>query len=147
MCLTTCLECACCCGFALCCACCRGCASKAGAPEKTHGRLSYVLFQMFWIGITYFTMWIMTWFTDSFWLSWTGFQCPSASGGGDNCWGTSLLIRTSFALLVCQTICFLICLSKSEGAAKFNDGCWGIKFLIVAAMLVGSLWIQNDPFY
>lgn len=32
-------------------------------------------------------------------------------------------------------------------AAKFYEGCWCFKFLIVAAMLIGSLWINNDPFY
>jgi len=36
---------------------------------------------------------------------------------------------------------------RNETAAKFNNGCWGVKGLIVAAMLIGSLWINNDPFY
>lgn len=36
---------------------------------------------------------------------------------------------------------------RNETAAKFNNGCWGVKFLIVSAMLIGSLWIKNDPFY
>lgn len=29
-------------------------------------------------------------------------------------------------------------------ASKFNEGLWCIKFLLVAGLLIGSLWINND---
>jgi len=34
---------------------------------------------------------------------------------------------------------------RTDFAAAFHDGCWGAKFLIVAGILIGSLWIPNDP--
>ena len=34
---------------------------------------------------------------------------------------------------------------RNNFAAAFHDGCWGAKFLIVAGILIASLWIPNDP--
>ena len=31
-------------------------------------------------------------------------------------------------------------------AALFHDGCWCIKFLIVFAAFIGTLWIDNEFF-
>jgi len=41
---------------------------------------------------------------------------------------------------------FLICLPKNDCAAVIHDGWWTLKFIIVAALFVGSLYIKNDPF-
>lgn len=53
----------------------------------------------------------------------------------------------SFALACLHTLVFLICLARNEMAAKFYEGCWCFKFLVVAGMLIGSLWIKNEPFF
>ena len=34
---------------------------------------------------------------------------------------------------------------RNNFAAAFHDGCWAAKFLIVAGILIASLWIPNDP--
>ena len=34
---------------------------------------------------------------------------------------------------------------RTSFAAAFHDGCWGTKFLMIAGILVASLWIPNDP--
>jgi hypothetical protein len=34
---------------------------------------------------------------------------------------------------------------RNSVAAMIHDGWWCIKFLIVAALFVGSMWIPNDP--
>ena len=39
---------------------------------------------------------------------------------------------------------FIVCLLRNEMASKFNEGLWCIKFLLVAGLLIGSLWINND---
>lgn len=52
----------------------------------------------------------------------------------------------SFALACVQLLVFLICLARNEMASKFHDGFWCIKFLLVAGLLIGSLWITNDFF-
>lgn len=90
-------------------------------------------------------MYVLKW-TISY-TQWIGFVCPAASGGGTACAGASLLVRLSFALAVCHALVFLVLLLRNEGAAKFYEGCWCIKFLVVAGMLIGSLWISNDPLY
>lgn len=53
----------------------------------------------------------------------------------------------SFSLAVCHSVVFLVLLLRNEGAAKFYEGWWCIKFLIVAGMMFGSLYISNDPFF
>lgn len=47
----------------------------------------------------------------------------------------------SFSLAVCHSVVFLVLLLRNEGAAKFYEGWWCIKFLIVAGMMFGSLYI------
>ena len=74
-------------------------------------------------------------------------SCPDESGGYAACAGSSLLVRLSFALACLHTLVFLICLARNEMAAKFYEGCWCLKFLVVAGMLIGSLWIKNEPFF
>ncbi len=34
---------------------------------------------------------------------------------------------------------------KNDTAAIIHDGWWCLKFLIVAALFVGSMWIPNTP--
>lgn len=45
-----------------------------------------------------------------------------------------------------QFLIFLICLPKNDCAAVIHDGWWTLKFLIVGALFIGSLYIDNDPF-
>lgn len=145
MCLGACAEAACCCAGAACCSCLCVPAKALGAAPKTFARIGYVVFQIIWILVTLLAMWILSAIINT--TTWVGITCPAQSGGGSSCAGSSLLVRMSFALALCHTIVFLICLLRNEMAAKFYEGCWCFKFLIVAAMLVGSLWIPNEPFY
>lgn len=94
---------------------------------------------------TIISMYVMHWVLSG--TTWIGIDCTVASGGGDLCVGPSLLVRMSFALALCHTICFGVCCLRNEMAAKFNEGCWCFKILIVVAMMVGGLWIPNEPFY
>lgn len=40
----------------------------------------------------------------------------------------------------------MIVLPKAEFSAHIHDGWWGCKFLIVTALFIGSLYIDNQPF-
>jgi len=88
-----------------------------------------------------------TWFVD--WAQHIGIECPDASGGtysADACFNSSAFVRISWSLMWFQFLIFLICLPKNDCAAVIHDGWWTLKFLIVAALFIGSLYIDNDPF-
>lgn len=143
MCLGWIAECACCCGAALCCSCFRGCAKSAGAADKTHSRIGYVMFQVFWIVLVIISMYLIEWINSTL-PTWVGnIGCPPDQ---DSCFGASLLVRMSFALACTHGLIFLILLIRNEGAAKFNEGCWCVKFLICAAFLICWFFVDNSFF-
>ena len=144
MCIGFCFETALCCAGYACCACLCAPAKALGAAPKTFARIGYVVFQMCIVIGTIISMYVMHWILS--WSSWV-VECPAVNGGNNYCVGPSLLVRMSFALALCHTICFCICCVRNEMAAKFNEGCWCFKMLIVVAMMVGGLWIPNERFY
>lgn len=141
--------------WTLCCCrcCCNACGSCCKAPAKamdsnspnTNARIGYVIFQIFWILFTILLMYILKW---TFYVTTSiDIGCPKATGGTDSCLGASLLIRMSFALALCHTIIFIVLMMRNDMAATFYEKCWCLKFLIVLGMLIGSLWIPNNPMY
>ena len=143
MCLGLCIGSAICCAGAACCKCLCLPAKAAGVAAKNYAKIGYVVFSIGWILLTiimmYFFNWLFDW-TDSF-----GFECPESAGGGNACTGASALIRLSWSLAIFHIIMLVIVSLRSNFSAAFHDGCWGAKFLIVAGILIPSLWIPNDP--
>jgi len=126
----------------MCCSCLCGICAKAGVPSKNFSKLGYVFFQLFWI-VTAIVLLLVRGIIDYFphWL-----QCPVPSGDKTECLGPSAIVRISFVLAVFHTIVFFIILFRNTMAALFHDGCWGIKFLLVLAAFIGTLWIDNEFF-
>ena len=143
--LTCCLGSAICCAGAACCKCLCLPAKAAGVAAKNFAKIGYVVFSVSWVILTIIMMLIINWLfdlTDDF-----GFDCPLPEDGGNNkaCAGSSTLVRTSWSLALFHIIMLIIVSLRNEAAAVFHDGCWGVKFIIVAGILVSSLWIPNDP--
>lgn len=143
MCMGLCIGSAICCAGAACCKCLCLPAKMAGVAAKNYAKIGYVVFSIGWIILTIVMMYIFKWLFD--WTDTFGFECPEASGSGSACAGASALIRTSWSLAIFHIIMLIIVSLRNNFAAAFHDGCWGAKFLIVAGILIASLWIPNDP--
>ena len=146
MCLGICAEAACCCASAALCSCFMVPAKMLGATPKTFTRISYVIFQILIIATTIACIYLFSWMGNG--LNWFVSLCPAAAGGpGTSCFGAMLIVRMSFALALLHSFVFLVCLLRNEMAAKFYEGCWCLKILFVIGMVIGSLWIYNDPLF
>jgi len=113
-----------------------------GVASKNFSKIGYVMFQLFWILIAFLTMLIGTWIVG--WTTVFGINCPEQSGGGNECFTSSLFVRMSFALAVFQFAIFLIVLTRSHCAAVLHDGWWTLKFLFVAALYISSFWFSLE---
>ena len=134
-----------CCAGAMCCKCLCYPAKMAGVAAKNYAKIGYVVFSISWIIFTILFMLFMNWLFD--WSDNFGFDCPIVQDGGNNkaCAGSSTLVRTSWSLAIFHIIMLIIVSLRNDFAASFHDGCWGAKALIVAGIMMGSLWIPNDP--
>ena len=144
MCLGFCIGSALCCAGAACCKCLCLPAKAAGVAAKNYAKIGYVVFSVGWLILTIILSYIFEWIFDNG-GDWFGFECPDNLGGGSACAGASALIRTSWSLAIFHIIMLIITSLRNNFAASFHDGCWSAKFLIVAGILVASLWIPNDP--
>jgi len=148
-----CAEMAICCGCScimrICCCCCKRDEknAKSATSNRTDARAGWVIFHMIWIVLTVLLMYIIGWTVDGtngWWgTSWLNLHCPDANGGGDTCAGAFLLVIMSFSLMTVQFLTFCICCTRTEFAAKFNEGCWTFKFLLVAGQIFGYLYVKN----
>jgi hypothetical protein len=62
----------------------------------------------------------------------------------------SFISRMSFIMLLFHTFIFIFICGRTELAAYFHDGLWGIKFLLVGVGYFASFFIDNkffDGFY
>ena len=143
MCLGLCIGSAICCAGAACCKCLCLPAKAAGVAAKNYAKIGYVVFSIGWIILTICLMYLFNWLFD--WTDAFGFECPESTGGGQACTGASAIIRLSWSLAIFHIIMLIIVSLRNNFAAAFHDGCWGAKFLIVAGILIASLWIPNDP--
>ena len=94
--------------------------------------------------ITVLFMTVGGWFTE--WSIYLGIGCPEASGGDDSCFTSSAYIRMSFALAVFSLITLLAILPRGNASAQYHDGWWCFKFLLVAGLFTGAMWIPNEPY-
>lgn len=143
MCFGMCVSSALCCAGAACCSCLCLPAKAAGVAAKNYAKIGYVVFAVGWLILTIVLMYLFNWIFG--WSDTFGFDCPAASGGGQACTGASALIRTSWSLAIFHVFMLIVVCLRNNFAAAFHDGCWGTKFLIVAALFISSLWIPNDP--
>ena len=143
MCLGLCIGSALCCAGAACCKCLCLPAKLAGVAAKNFAKIGYVVFSVSMLLLTICLMYLFNWLFD--WTDSFGFDCPDASGGGTACTGASALIRMSWSLAIFHLIMLIITSLRSDFAAAFHDGCWGTKFIITSGIMIGSLWIPNDP--
>ena len=138
----------CCAGSAVCCAasCCCWACSKAGVRESNYSKVGYVFFQAFWMGIAL----LMMVFAESLvaYVPAGMTDCPKdseeTSDNPSTCLGASAIIRMSFALVISHIVILMVTLARNEMAAAFHDGCWCFKFLFVAGIFTGSMWIPNS---
>ena len=130
-----------CCAGSSCCGCLCAICKACGVNKKTYSKIGFVFFSLFWAGIS-----IALLYTAKEMLDWTGINCPPAAGGGSACMGVSAIYRMSFTLVIFHLFVFLMCLTRSNCAAMFHDGCWGTKFLMVLAGFIATMWIPNDFF-
>jgi hypothetical protein len=73
-------------------------------------------------------------------------KCNDNSGGGSSCLGASAVIRMSFVLFMFHLIVLIAILPRANCSSNFHDGCWVLKFLLIAAGYVACFFIPN-PFY
>ena len=142
MCLGMCIGSAICCAGAACCKVLCLPAKAAGVAAKNFAKIGYVVFSVCWIILVICLMYLFNWifgWTDAF-----GVGCPEEIGGA-SCAGASALIRISWALALFHVFMLFIVALRTSWAAAFHDGCWGVKFIVVAALWISSLWIPNDP--
>ena len=99
---------------------------------------------MFWIVAALSSMFAGTWLMQ--WSEYIGVQCPAESGSGDACFSASGLVRISLTLALFQFVIFSIVLMRNDAAAVIHDGWWGLKFIMVGCLFVGSMWVPNEPF-
>lgn len=143
MCIGFCVGSAICCAGACCCKLLCIPAKAAGVAAKNFAKIGYVVFAISWLLLVICLMYLFNWIFDM--SGWFGFECPESLGGGSACAGASALIRISWALAIFHIIMLVVVSLRNSCAAAFHDGCWGVKFLMVAGIFVGSLWIPNDP--
>lgn len=143
MCLVSCATAAVCCAGEACCAVMCLPMKALGVAEKSYSKIGYVFFQLWWILIGFATIYIGNWFVS--WGQVIGIQCPEQSGGSNACFNSSGLVRVSWSLAWFQLAIFLVILTKKDFAAIIHDGWWTLKFIIVLALFVGSMWIPNMP--
>ena len=143
MCFGSCITMACCCAGAICCNVLCWPAKALGIASKNFAKIGYVCFQLFWIIFTISMMFLMRHVID--WTEHIDLQCPNESGGGTACAGASALVRVSLSLAFFHLIIFGVTCLRSDGAAMFHDGCWGLKMFMMIGFTVATLWIPNDP--
>ena len=141
----------CCAGEALCCAgatCCR-CLCKlfscCGAKNKTFSKIGYVMFQIFWILIAIILLYTSNDYTV---IIPSEMDChvyghPNLEDNTAACYGLSFVVRISFVLGCFHFIMVLAILPKTTAVSICHDGCWMLKFLIVFAGVIASMWIPN----
>ena len=136
----------CCIGTAACCAgeifCSLACClcKACGIKPKNFPRITYVLFDFFWIMISFLLMFILKPAFEHF--SWL--DCNSASGGGSACFGTSAVIRMSFVLFIFHLLILLIIIPRATCSSNFHDGLWLLKFLLILGLYIAVFWIPNS---
>ena len=77
---------------------------------------------------------------------WDWLNCAEVAGGGSVCFGISSVFRASFVLFVYHIIIILVIFPAVACSAFIHDSVWGFKNLIIAALFIGSFWI-NFKFY
>jgi len=140
----------CCAGSGLCCAgqvvCKSACClcESCGITPKNFPRVTYVLFDFFWVGISIVLMFtlqpLFAKFPDLL-------HCNSASGGGASCFGTSAVLRMSFTLFSLHALVLVTIAPRIACSSAFHDGCWFFKFLFVIGVYIGVFWIPNNFYW
>ena len=60
--------------------------------------------------------------------------------------GSSAIFRLSLCLFCLFGLMLLATLTRTRFSMVFNEGCFCFKYMLVAGLFVGSLWIDNDVF-
>jgi hypothetical protein len=117
----------------------------AGIASKNFAKIGYVVFQLLWVTLTL----IIMFHADKFnWLiTEEMMQCPQDMHLiADTCFGTSILMRMSFAHLLTHSLVFLIILGRSTPCAVIHDGCWAFKGIVFLGIFVSTFWMDNGFF-
>eukprot|EP00347_Sterkiella_histriomuscorum_P000209 403376766 len=139
----------CCAGSAACCAgqiCCKSLCclcDSCGINPKNFPKVTYVLFNTFWMGISIILMFTLGPLFEKFDYL---LECNEESGGGSACFGTGAVLRMSFVLFIFHMIVLLTILPRISCSSIFHDGCWFFKFLFVIGLYIAVFWIP-DNFY
>ena len=140
----------CCIGSAACCAgelCCKTLCclcSSCGISPKNFPRLTYALFDFFWVGISIVLMFTLQPLFEKYS---TFLHCNDESGGGASCFGTSAVLRMSFTLFLFHLFVLFTIIPRIQCSSAFHDGCWFFKFLLIIGVYIGVFWIPNDFYY
>ena len=134
-----------CCAGAACCKCLCLPAKMAGVAAKNYAKVGYVFFQVGMIVLSVIAYYLWIWLADSSVADFAGFGCSDLNDGA--CAGASTIIRMSFVLACFHLLMLLVTLPRNKCAAMIHDGFWGLKFLLVLAGFIASMWIENDPFF
>lgn len=140
----------CCAGSAACCAgqiCCKSLCclcDSCGVNPKNFPKITYVLFNAFWIAISIILMFTLQPLFEKYDYF---LNCNEESGGGYSCFGTAAVLRMSFTLFIFHSIVLLSILPRVQCSSVFHDGCWGFKFLFVIALYIAVFWIPNDFYW
>lgn len=145
-----CFSALCCAGSGLCCAgqtCCRALCclcESCGITPKNFPKVSYVLFNFFWVGIALLLMFTLQPLFEEYSDT---LYCNEESGGGSSCFGTSSVLRMSFVLFLFHLLILMVIAPRVKCSSVFHDGCWCFKFLLVIALFILVFWIPNDFYW
>ena len=140
----------CCAGSAACCAgqmCCRSLCclcSCCGINPKNFPKLSYVLFDTFWMGISILLMFSLQPLFEKFDYF---LHCNDESGGGSACFGVGAVMRMSFTLFVFHLFVLIIISPRAQCSSVFHDGWWLFKFVFVIGLYIAVFWIPDDFYF
>ena len=131
----------CCFGSACCSCCCRGLAA-CSVPAKNYPKAAYVAFDFILMLIATFVMYALRPIAeDNDWI-----YCNEGSGGGDECFGTSAVLRASFILFCYHLLILLFLIPRGNCSSVVHDGFFLFKFLVVFGAYIASFWMSNDFF-
>jgi len=110
-----------------------------GVKKSTLTRIVYIFFFLLVSVVSY----VLSYWTPSFLKNINVFKvCLS----NEECYGALVVYRLTFGLVVYHILLALIMIGVKntyDSRAKFQDGWWPIKFLLLAGIIFGSFYIPN----
>lgn len=134
----------CCCAGEACCSCFQ---SIFGTSFRQSIRLGYTMISFTLTLYLFLMLFVLTDWLSSIFISF-GFCSEETSTGTSvlTCLGVGGVYRMSFALFILFILIAICCFERLGFAQLVNEGCWGLKVLLVLCLAISFSWIPNSFF-